>query len=425
MNRTLRHTATLTGTLVLCLLLMGTAGAEGWQHVLSSHPNGPETILAIDKDSQTFFMLRSHSPLKLERSFPCTTGQLAGDKQVRGDLRTPEGVYFITYRIDRKLDWDLYGDVAYGLNYPNPIDRLKGKTGSGIWLHGRGKDLVPMDTQGCVALKVPDISSMSANLLPGTPVVIAEHLSWNESDAQDPVSGLLVHELDGWAKSWKNRDEAFFAYYEPGKIERSEGEPFSDFEQNKRNIFASQPWLDVMVANVHTAQGPDYWVTWFDQYYRSPSLVSQVGKRFYWQKDDEGRWRIVGREYTRPSGDLTEDYIARRAGELRPFIDSWAEAWRSADVGAYMAHYASGASQSSRDGKGDIAEYKRELWERKPPRRIDLGEPRFVPTSQGFEVSFSQEYEDATGYSDKGMKTLVVSPRGDGWAIVSEAWRRS
>ena len=38
-----------------------------------------------------------------------------------------------------------------------------------------------------------------------------------------------------------------------------------------------------MVDNVRAIPGPGYWVTWFDQYYRTTGLASTTGKRFYWK----------------------------------------------------------------------------------------------------------------------------------------------
>lgn len=400
--------------------------AEGWQSVLSSHPYGPEKILAIDKTSQTFFMLRRHSPLAAEKIFPCTTGQADGDKQVQGDLRTPEGVYFIGYKVDRNLGWDLYGNLAYTLNYPNPVDRLKGKTGSGIWLHGRGKELVPRDTRGCIALKVPDLKSLSRDIVPGLPVLIASRVSWNDAPGSEgPLARSLTGEVRAWARNWQLKSDDFFAHYDADKLDKVERTPFSAFVAHKKNVFASQPWIQVMVANVHAAQGPDYWVTWFDQYYRTPSLTSQVGKRFYWQRDPAGEWRIMGREYTPPSQDLSGLYLEAKTKEVESFLSSWSTAWQAADISGYVAHYAQNARQSKRSGLSDIAEFKRKLWAEKPPKLVRLGRVKVKKHPQGLAATFEQTYEDRTGYRDVGDKTLVLTPAGDGWAIVSETWRRS
>ncbi len=423
----LRITFTLLIYLIICLIFMATtASANGWHYTISSHPYGPKTILAIDKSAQTFFMLHQRSPLKVAKTFPCTTGQFTGDKQAQGDLRTPEGVYFINQKVGRKLDWDLYGGIAYSLNYPNPIDRLKGKTGSGIWLHGRGKELSPRDTRGCVALKVPDIKSIDTQIAPGTLIVITNSLSLAKGPTPTaPEAQSLVNALKSWAKNWQEKSDNFFAHYDNDKLTLGEGRPFSNFVDHKRNVFASQPWIQVMVDNIHAVQGPDYWVTWFDQYYRAPSLTSQVGKRFYWQKDQDGQWRIVGREYTMASEDLSSKYMSAKTAEVESFLTTWAEAWQGADISRYVAHYSPNAAQGKRRGIEGIAEFKRELWARKPPVEVMLSNLKVKKHPQGLAATFLQTYEDGTGYRDTGAKTLILTPAGEGWSILSETWRRS
>ena len=84
----------------------------GWETFLSSRPFEPEFMLAIDKHSQTFFFLTRRSPLAVSAKYTCTTGQAQGDKLREGDLRTPEGVYFIQSKIEGGLNYDLYGELA-------------------------------------------------------------------------------------------------------------------------------------------------------------------------------------------------------------------------------------------------------------------------------------------------------------------------
>ena len=221
------------------IISAGTALADGWVPVLSSHAYGPERIIAVDKASQQLIMFERKSPLHEVYRFPCTTGQSAGDKLVEGDLRTPEGVYFVGHKIDRDLDWGLYGNIAYALNYPNPIDRIKGKTGGGIWLHGRGKTFVPRDTLGCVALKVPDMENVATEAPYGTPVVIGSGLEWMQEPGDNEVEALeVVGELTAWARDWQHMDEALFDHYDAALMTRSERTDFKGFIAKTNVIFS-------------------------------------------------------------------------------------------------------------------------------------------------------------------------------------------
>ena len=61
-------------------------------------------------------------------------GEKNGDKQKEGDLKTPIGAYKLTQKLT-KLD-PFYGPLALTTNYPNLYDKIQGKTGHGIWIHG-------------------------------------------------------------------------------------------------------------------------------------------------------------------------------------------------------------------------------------------------------------------------------------------------
>ncbi|BDQ37332.1 hypothetical protein SYK_16920 [Pseudodesulfovibrio nedwellii] len=420
------YTYMRVAVVVLTLVMsVSMAFAEGWTPTLSSHSYGPERIIAVDKASQELIMLEHKSPLHEVFRFPCTTGQSTGDKSVEGDLRTPEGVYFVGYRINRKLDWDLYGDIAYSLNYPNPIDRINGKTGGGIWLHGRGKTFVPRDTLGCVALKVPDMKNVALESDYGTPVVIASDLEWTAESGENDVTALtLGRELDAWANDWQRRDEGFFDHYNAELMTVSDGIDFSRFVTHKQSIFSRQPWIQVMVDNVRAIPGPDYWVTWFDQYYRAPGMASTTGKRFYWQKDDIGQWRIVGREYVPASENLEAKYLASKNGEVQDLVKAWRTAWLATDLDAYVGFYTSRAVQGSRKGLMSIADYKKTLWATKAPVKVEIDGLTVIQHPKGLAVTFNQMFESADGYSDVGRKTMVLTPNGNTWKIDSEQWRR-
>ncbi|MEF2143811.1 MAG: L,D-transpeptidase family protein [Desulfovibrionaceae bacterium] len=413
-----------TTALLFCFLTLAfPAWAGGWNPTLGSHAQGPKTMLVIDKASQTLYMFGRHSPLEVLRKLPCSTGQSDGDKVQRGDLRTPEGIYFIQGQLDRGLEWELYGDVAYPLNYPNPVDRIRGKTGSGIWLHGRGKNLVPKDTRGCVALANPNIHALDGELSPGMPVVIADKVAWTEDEGPDgPEANILTDKVREWAEDWQDRSEEFFAHYLPEAMPYS-GIEFNGFRDHKKGIFARQPWIQVMVDNVYAMHGPGYWVTWFDQYYRTPSMTSTVGKRLYWQQSDDGNWRIVGREVTKPSEDLTEKYIQNKTEQVRSLVATWAEDWLKADAAGYATHYDEDAVQDSRRGIKDIANYKATLWAKRAPTEVVVENLNVQPHGQGLQATFIQTYSDASGYQDKGVKTLILRPSGKGWLIVNEQWR--
>lgn len=407
--------------MAMAIVLVAAAPAQAWDAQLASHPRLPSTFLAIDKSTQQFYIYSQKSPLREIGRLPCATGQAIGDKQAQGDLRTPEGVYFIERRLTSGLDYELYGDQAFTLNYPNPVDRIRGKTGSGIWIHGRGDPVTPRETRGCVALNTPDLAAIQDTLGHGMPVAIADRLSVEPTATLEEVN-RLVDLVQGWASAWQSESDEFFSYYDAERFGLSQGRSFNAFKAHKRRVFRASPWLQVMADDVRVMPGPDYWVTWFNQFYRTPTMVSQGVKRLYWQRDDQGALRIVGKEWVRTPVDLADRYLDRVRSEVEPMLGAWREAWLQADLDGYLAFYDAGADQGDRVGREAIAEHKREIWGRNAPSRVALGEPLVAMHPQGVQVRFSQDYASQGGYEDHGVKTLVLAPRDKGWAIVSETW---
>ena len=161
----------------LSAILLGCPSpAPAWQTTIMDAPGLPSEFVAVDKSSRHLFLLARRSPLTVEEAFPSIHGRIEGDKQVEGDLRTPEGVYFVRGKIQAPLDFDEYGSQAHALNYPNPVDRLRGKTGYGIWIHSKGRPIANQKTQGCIAIDLDDIDRLAPRLKPGTPVLVAQRV---------------------------------------------------------------------------------------------------------------------------------------------------------------------------------------------------------------------------------------------------------
>lgn len=416
----------ILAALSACLLWAAPATGEGWKANIAGHPSLPHKFLAVDKASQKLHLYARQSPLKELSSYPCTTGQGNGDKQSMGDLRTPEGVYFVEGRMTRPLDWEMYGNLAYPLNYPNPVDRLKGKTGYGIWIHGRGRNIVPRDTRGCVAMNTPDLKVLGQSLDPGTPVVISSELAVRTDAGAEAGAVRDLEEavalVNKWARAWETGSEEFFSYYDPKAYSEAGEGDFERFKAQKRSLFERYAWIRVLTHDVRALAGPDYVVTYFRQYYRSPALVSEGISRLYWMRGPKGGLRIVGREWERTGVTLDGAYLERSRAEIAPVIDAWRKAWERADLAGYMKHFAPGAAQGERTGHA-IREHKAQLWPVATPRRVVFGTQRYALAPEGIEVTFNQTYAAKGGYEDKGIKTLLMVPHGAGWKILREDWR--
>ncbi|MDR2892577.1 MAG: L,D-transpeptidase family protein [Deltaproteobacteria bacterium] len=271
----------------------------GWEARLSDHDNAPIKLIAVDKTSQQLFFFERQSPMRLAAEFPCTTGQSVGDKFVTGDLRTPEGVYFVVRHITSGLNYTLYGNEAYPLNYPNPVDRIRKKTGYGIWIHGKGVPLSPRDTQGCVGMNNGDIAVLGQKINIGQPVAMAASIERQPEMSGDKAAVIarLESNVQAWARAWSDRSASMFDFYNAEAYTLAHGQSFKNFRAQKESLFKRLDWIDTKVSDIQILEGPGYWVTWFNQDYKASNLSTSGTRRLYWQADRQGELRIVGMEW--------------------------------------------------------------------------------------------------------------------------------
>lgn len=173
--------------------------------------------IAIDASRSRLYLFENLNPprassdssrqtrLKLIGDFYISVGLSGIEKAVEGDKRTPLGVYYITSSLNPADLPDLYGVGALPINYPNPLDVQRGKTGSGIWLHGTPSEQfvrAPQASDGCVVLSNPDLERVLATVqIRTTPVVIAPELQWVQPDTLGSEREQFDSVLENWRRS--------------------------------------------------------------------------------------------------------------------------------------------------------------------------------------------------------------------------------
>jgi hypothetical protein len=170
--------------------------------------------IAVDASRSRLYLFENQTPpsangllasipkLKLLGDFYISVGLLGTEKKSEGDKRTPLGVYYITSNLNPDSLPDLYGVGALPINYPNPLDVQRGKTGSGIWLHGTPREQfvrAPQASDGCVVLSNPDLERLLSTVqIRTTPVVIAPELQWVQPAALDADRQQFEASLEAW-----------------------------------------------------------------------------------------------------------------------------------------------------------------------------------------------------------------------------------
>ena len=175
--------------------------------------------IAVDASrSRLYLFENTASGLTLIADYYISIGKSGYEKKTEGDSRTPLGVYFITGSLDPRSLKDYYGSGALPINYPNELDNRRGKTGSGIWLHGTPSNQFarpPQATDGCVVLANPDLAHIIRTVqIRTTPVVIAPALQWVKPNVARQESKPFEAALAAWqsARSRGNMDQVLSFY---------------------------------------------------------------------------------------------------------------------------------------------------------------------------------------------------------------------
>lgn len=183
-------------------------------------PSVPFAIAVDAARSRLYLFENGAGGLKLVDDFYISVGKQGVEKLVEGDQRTPLGLYFTTGRIDPRALEDRFGVGALPLNYPNAYDRNRGRTGSGILLHGvpaATYSRPPQDSDGCVVLTNEDLLSLAGRLpLRDTPVLISRKIDWRApASAQATAHPEFLKSFQRWQQARMASDAETLASFYP------------------------------------------------------------------------------------------------------------------------------------------------------------------------------------------------------------------
>jgi len=232
------------------------------------------SLLACSKDKGALevYTPNSQQQFSLKKRYSAFTGKNPGDKNTEGDLRTPIGIYTLTEK-KKKVD-PFYGPMAFVTSYPNLYDRIRGKNGDGIWVHG-----VPINgtrdpfTKGCIAINNNDLMQLDQTINPYNTVLIidtAVKQSVNPSAYSSILSAIYQ-----WKYAWTyNNIEDYLSFYDLS-FKRFDGMNFERFKAYKERIFSKDETKTITFNDFTIIPYPGekrnlFWVT-FHQIYASES----------------------------------------------------------------------------------------------------------------------------------------------------------
>nr|ADI22163.1 uncharacterized protein conserved in bacteria [uncultured gamma proteobacterium HF0200_24F15] len=126
--------------------------------------NNGRRVLYMDIPSARLIVYENdRGKIKELGNFYASIGISGFEKRREGDQKTPIGVYRITGFIPGRKLHERYGPGALPIDYPNDLDQIYERTGSGIWLHGTEPGSVnraPRASDGCLSLANRDFLSL-------------------------------------------------------------------------------------------------------------------------------------------------------------------------------------------------------------------------------------------------------------------------
>jgi murein L,D-transpeptidase YafK len=255
--------------------------------------------LVLDSAKSTLFVFENTGgAARYVADYYVTIGKNGLEKQREGDKRTPIGVYHVVSQLPREKLTDFYGSGAFPINYPNEWDRVRGRDGNGIWLHGTPRDTYsrpPRASDGCIVLSNADLDSLAGMLQIGsTPVVIADALDWARPGEVQALRTDLLGAIERWRRDWESRDTETYLRHYASKFS-SNGMTLPQWSAQKRQVNASKTWIKVQLSDLSLLLYPgsvEIAVATFEQEYASSNLSNRMKKRQYWIKEGSG-WRIV------------------------------------------------------------------------------------------------------------------------------------
>ena len=181
-------------------------------------------------------------------------GKVDGDKKVEGDLKTPIGAYDLTQRLT-SVD-PFYGPLALTTNYPNLYDKVNGKTGHGIWIHGLPQNEQRDDfTQGCIALDNTKIQKLDNSINIDNSVLVISENKLQEVSKED--ISIILTSVFQWRDAWKYSDvEKYLSFYAED-FKRTNGQNLEKFSVFKKRIFSKKESKKIVFSDINVIPYPN------------------------------------------------------------------------------------------------------------------------------------------------------------------------
>lgn len=246
---------------------------------------GINYILACNKDNASLklYTKDSNNSFELNDNFSAFIGKKTGDKRKEGDLKTPVGVYKLIKKLD-KVD-SFYGPLAFVTSYPNTFDKIQGKNGSGIWVHGLPLNQERDDfTKGCIAINNSNLEQIGDKIDFKKALVYIDQKTYPEVQKEELVT--IFSQLYSWKKAWKDNNISSYLSFYDEEFKRNDGLTITQFEKYKKRIFSKNEYKQIVFSKINILPYPmagkeNVYLISFNEEYISASYQFNGEKELY------------------------------------------------------------------------------------------------------------------------------------------------
>lgn len=262
-----------------------------------------DVVIVKTNKNDKILKVYSYTNGKIKKEFEqkeVITG-LMGDKEKEGDLKTPIGFYELGAKFNPGDQY--YGPFAFATSYPNLLDKVQGKTGGGIWIHGYPLDGTRLDefkTRGCIALfndKLEDFAKVVA----GKKVYVLTEEKDSVKAKKDEIASLMA-DLFAWKYAWTESDvNAYLDFYDEEEFKRFDKSTFSQFASMKRAIFSRKEHKIIKFSDISISPYPNledekmYRISFYEDYY-TKNYQFRGNKILYVKLDKKGKMKILAEQ---------------------------------------------------------------------------------------------------------------------------------
>lgn len=226
---------------------------------------------------------------------------LMGDKEVEGDLKTPVGFYELGRKFNPGDPY--YGPFAFATTYPNLLDKVQGKTGGGIWIHGYPLDGTRLDefkTRGCIALFNENLEEFAKVVQDKKVFAMTEEKEKVRAKRED-IAALLA-DLFAWKLAWTDSDiNTYLNFYDEKQFKRFDKMKFEQFASMKKSIFSRKEDKKIKFSDINISPYPNvenetmYRISFYEDYY-TKNYQFKGDKILYVKIDSKGKMKILAEQ---------------------------------------------------------------------------------------------------------------------------------